>query len=77
VAVWADVQVDSETTIRVYSAHTENLCGRIERLEQLCQIVKHARGTAPDFPCVIAGGLLYCCYYYYSYYYYYFFFLNY
>ncbi len=52
VAVWADIDIDG-VTARFYSAHTENYCGAIDRLEQLLQL------TAEPFegPLCIGGDL--------------------
>jgi endonuclease/exonuclease/phosphatase family metal-dependent hydrolase len=38
VAVWADIDVGGGVVARFYSAHTENYCGAIDRLEQLLQL---------------------------------------
>lgn len=55
ITVWADVHLGLTRVVRFYSSHTENFCGRIERLHQLLEVVEHAK-RAP-VPCLIGGDL--------------------
>jgi endonuclease/exonuclease/phosphatase family metal-dependent hydrolase len=53
VAVWADLQIGEGKEIRVYSAHTENFCDGIDRLQQLLQISEHWIESKKCTPVVI------------------------
>jgi endonuclease/exonuclease/phosphatase family metal-dependent hydrolase len=53
--VWADLEYAQGQTFRVYSAHLENYCGCLERLEQLLEIVDHV--PPGNVPVCIAGDL--------------------
>mmetsp|Transcript_18331 Transcript_18331/g.43105 ORF Transcript_18331/g.43105 Transcript_18331/m.43105 type:complete len:321 (+) Transcript_18331:35-997(+) len=56
VVVWCDVQIpETGSILRCYSAHLENFCGALQRVEQFSEILKHARHH--EGPVIIGGDL--------------------